>query len=527
MFHDKRKLTAGLISAVALVLTGCGGGSSSGSDSGSGSESGSSITAIDGYLTNANVYLDANANGLLDPEEQTAGAIGQTGAQGVFVLDDQYAESGLLVQAVAGQTIDSDSGIVGTTFVLSAEAGSSVVTPFTHLANVTGNSLADVALTLGVDESVITGDYIALKSATQTQEDASIAHALARFVVTELKQGNVDEATISSSLGDAKTAIESAISAGTDADLVEVELDDSNSGAVVEAPTSALVFTETFLQSESSWSAYRFDDNGDNEQFYFRFGNANDQNAFCIASEPMTFLDPATIGPFDDACTGEGTFSVNESGQLALSFSSADTFDMLYRHSEEVPTPEGGTELYRMFLMIKSNGELLWVDNKLSLRDPSDYAEAPANKVFSITDDNGTRGEIDPILAVFDFETTGSTEDPTYGTLNEGTVTLSSLVDSTDFATTNWDVSPLCVELGFQCQGSDDALSLLERSNESVDEHAFLIYRSAGQLDLIWDHKPYDQGTDESLFVQSESRALIELIYNAFIERDNGTQGTN
>lgn len=525
MFFTKRKLVVALASAAVFTLNGCGGGSSSSGGSDGGSNS-SPVTAIDGYLANAEIYLDSNSNGMLDSAEESAGAIGKTNAQGVFNLDNQYADSDLLVRAVAGQTIDSDSGIVDATFVLSAESGSSVVTPFTHLAKTTGTSLADLATTLGVDESVLSGDYIALKGDSQTAGDASVAHALARFVVTELKQANVTEATINSSLGDAKTAIEAAISTGENPDLVEVELDDSNSGAVVEAPTVRLAFSDEFLRSESTWSAYRFDDNGDNEQFYFRFGNANNANAFCLDSERMTFLSEATITPFDDACINDGTFSVNDSGQLELSFSSADTFDMLYRYTAEVPAQEGRTETYKMFLMIKSNGELLWVDNNLSLRDAGDYEGAPADVVYALFDDDPSRGDIEIFPTVIEFETTGSTEDPTHGTLNEGTVTLRAVSDPSDTVVTNWDISPLCVELDFPCQG-DDALALVERSTNAFDEHVYLPYRKAGQLDLVWDYKPIEQGDYEALFLQSESQALIESVITAFQERDDGTQGNN
>lgn len=49
-----------LAASVAIALAGCGGGS--GSDSTSTAQSGLEITAIDGYLKNAAVWVDTNEN---------------------------------------------------------------------------------------------------------------------------------------------------------------------------------------------------------------------------------------------------------------------------------------------------------------------------------------------------------------------------------------------------------------------------------------------------------------------------------
>lgn len=528
MFYSKRKLSVAIASAAVVTLAGCGGGgSSSDAGAGGGGAESFSVTAIDGYLTNAEIYIDANSNAVLDNAELTAGAIGSTDAQGKINVDNQYVDSDLLVRAVAGQTRDLDSGIVDTTYVMGADAGSTVITPFTHLAKKSGTSLADLAATLGVDESIVSGDYIALKNDAQSKQAAEVIHALARFVVTELKQENVEESTIESSLGDAKTAIENAISSGEDPDLVEVELDDSGSGAVVEAPSTALAFTEDFLRSEESWTAYRFDDAGDNEQFYFRFGNANDANAFCLESEVMSFLNDATVQPPNEACVQDSTFSVNESGQLELAFSEADTFEMLYRFSEERLTPEGGPFSYKMFLMIKSNGELLWVDNNPFIKDAGDYRGGPNNVVYTFADDDTARGVIEPLVYSSNYTVTDSVVSEVYGELFSGTVVLEDVNDSTLNVSTTWGNYELCNLTGYVCT-NDEVIALVDdpAPNDESDLHVYAPYRTAGDLQLIWDWKP-GSNDFEFLLLRSESKALILSVLEEFNARDDGTQGTN
>lgn len=449
MFFKKNKLALAITSSAALALVGCGGGSGSGGDSEGGNPNqdtgGSySVTAIDGYLENAEIYVDVISNGKLDQSELDNGPVGRTNAQGVAVLESALAGEELLVRAVAGETRDSDSGIVDSTFVLSAGVGSEVFTPFTHLSKVTGASLNDIAAQLNVDVSLISGDFVKAKEDAATKDNAAVTHALARFVVTELKQGLVQVESIGAALGDAKNAIEIAIANGQDPDLIEVELDDNNSGAVVEGQPTRLAFSKDFLAGEDTWTAYRFDDSGDQEQFYFRFGNANDDSAFCLTSERMSFLNDETITPPANDCVTSATFAVNESGQLELSYSDADVFDMLYRFSEEREADQGGTFTYKMFLMVKSNGEMLWVDNNEFVRDAGDYRDAPAETVFSMMDDNDDGGVVEQMFVGADFETTDTYEYKTYGEISEGTVSHFEVNKEPDAFEVRWFISPLC-----------------------------------------------------------------------------------
>ena len=107
--HQRNKL--GIMIASALLATGCGGGGGSGSsssDSGEPTVQDVSISgrAADGYLVQATVCADLNANGQCDAGEPTT----TSGAGGTFSLDVPENQLGveIVVQAIANLTVDED-----------------------------------------------------------------------------------------------------------------------------------------------------------------------------------------------------------------------------------------------------------------------------------------------------------------------------------------------------------------------------------------------------------------------------------
>ncbi|MEC6799085.1 hypothetical protein VXS03_18715 [Photobacterium sp. S4TG1] len=116
-------LTGSLLAA--LALTGCGNDSSS---SVTPSET-FTIKAIDGYLVNAEVKVDADG----DASNGCELPLGTTTAGGEFNLPIKYQNNQVCIAAIEDKTIDEDRGIVATAFDLAAPAGSSVVTPMTNL----------------------------------------------------------------------------------------------------------------------------------------------------------------------------------------------------------------------------------------------------------------------------------------------------------------------------------------------------------------------------------------------------------
>lgn len=92
------KKTTLLAASIALALAGCGG-----SDNNDNPTAKSfSVTAIDGYLVNADVYAGENC--------QTK--VATTGKGGIARIDGQYQGQTLCVKAVADKTMDESRGLV-------------------------------------------------------------------------------------------------------------------------------------------------------------------------------------------------------------------------------------------------------------------------------------------------------------------------------------------------------------------------------------------------------------------------------
>lgn len=154
-------IALGLFSS--LTLYGCG------SDDSEESTTSYSVKAIDGYLNGALVWLDLNENFQLDEGEPSA----TSQAGGVATLDVDGIEDPsiypVVVQAIANETIDEDTGnAIITGFTMSAPPGVAQVTPLStlvHLEVKSGGS-ADIAAAttkianqLGINEADVLSDY--------------------------------------------------------------------------------------------------------------------------------------------------------------------------------------------------------------------------------------------------------------------------------------------------------------------------------------------------------------------------------
>ncbi|MDN3682049.1 hypothetical protein QWZ04_17220 [Vibrio tapetis subsp. quintayensis] len=119
LYQHKKTLLAPAIAAA--LLSGCG-------DNDSEPKSTTfSITAIDGYLHNAEVLVDTNQDSTCDK------TLGMTNEQGKLNIDTVYQNKRICITARAGETIDLTRGVVENGFTLKAPAGSAVVTPLTNL----------------------------------------------------------------------------------------------------------------------------------------------------------------------------------------------------------------------------------------------------------------------------------------------------------------------------------------------------------------------------------------------------------
>ncbi|MCY9861761.1 hypothetical protein OTK49_04390 [Vibrio coralliirubri] len=162
--------------AIALWITGCGSDSSDSSttDTGGSTATSASLTAkaADGYLVGANACLDLNSNKVCDKDELSA----VTGDDGSFTIDnltqEQLEQGTLLIEVVAGQTIDTDNpGVVlSKSYRLTAPPKSAFISPLTTLIQneiESGSSLEEAKT--AIQEKLgttldLTQDYIEAKN---------------------------------------------------------------------------------------------------------------------------------------------------------------------------------------------------------------------------------------------------------------------------------------------------------------------------------------------------------------------------
>ncbi len=162
--------------AIALGIAGCGSDSSDSSttDTGGSTATTASLTAkaADGYLVGANACLDLNSNKVCDKDEPNA----VTGDNGEFTIEnltqEQLEQSTLLIEVVAGQTIDTDNpGVVlNKSYRLTAPPQSEFISPLTTLIQneiESGASLDEAKATIQEKLGTtldLTQDYIEAKN---------------------------------------------------------------------------------------------------------------------------------------------------------------------------------------------------------------------------------------------------------------------------------------------------------------------------------------------------------------------------
>ena len=192
----KKKLLVvalGLSSSIALV--GCG----SGDDEKPGQVAVTSVfytvKVIDGYLKNAQVWLDIDGNKQLDSNEPSV----LSGDGGIAKLDvtnivspEQYST---YAKVIFGQTIDEDNGAVASDYIMSAPPGETEITPLSTLVdiyieqNTDGTesvavlaaikqaAIVKVAYDFGIQEADVLSDYIASGTASATFVAENIANS--------------------------------------------------------------------------------------------------------------------------------------------------------------------------------------------------------------------------------------------------------------------------------------------------------------------------------------------------------------
>lgn len=103
--------------------------------------------AIKGPLQNALVFADLNGNWELDANENSV----RTAADGSFQLTLTSTDTNLVVLTDA-TTIDTSAGVILDDFVMSAPAGSAVITPLTTLSETTNLTSQELSAVLGLPD---------------------------------------------------------------------------------------------------------------------------------------------------------------------------------------------------------------------------------------------------------------------------------------------------------------------------------------------------------------------------------------
>jgi hypothetical protein len=275
--------------AVSLILTGCGG-----SDSGDASSTGDSALqrqALDGYLVNAEVYVDRNSNNIAEDTE----IIGTTDSQGKFAVSEQDAEFPLIVRAIAGISHDTDKGgRLTNTFEIAAPAGTAVVSPFSTIAVIENKTLEEVAAELNIDSTVLDADYVAAK---QANDEAKQAHAIARSLTlqldSDLASSEANISAIKTQLDNINSKIQDQINNNVDLDTIIVD----KNGNVADAPktvksmmvgkTYYSVSTNDFYFRDEGVSKYTFHENK------LSFIDDNGE----VGEQALTYTDTGFITP--------------------------------------------------------------------------------------------------------------------------------------------------------------------------------------------------------------------------------------
>ncbi len=200
------------------------------------------VTALDGYLENARVYIDLNENYHFDDGEPHA----TTDASGTVTFGIADVAAALLkpiiVEAIAGVTIDqSNLAAIAQSYSMVAPPGSTVVSPLTTLAQLSlvqgqqadiDSAIAAVKTMLGLDaDANIMADYINGEGASE--QIYAIARAIVQLLPADaaalFADGTSQElvTALFDTSGGIATAVIDAIAQGADAESLFVNISEN------------------------------------------------------------------------------------------------------------------------------------------------------------------------------------------------------------------------------------------------------------------------------------------------------------
>ena len=260
------KKLATLMIFTSAMLTGCGGGSSNSStpvvtpptdDNPTPVQTTLTVTVVDGYLENALIFADVNGNYQLDDGEPSATTNAEGQVEFDLVSNPEALTSPLIVQAMAGQTIDHTIKTkIRKSYSMIAPPASEVVSPLTTLAyygamtqqaDIT-NVITSLQTELGLSNDVnIMADY--LSEANRNEQLHAIARSLVQVLPNDVTQllEKPELITIATNIA---AEINVAVNQGVDPSLLAIEVADNN-GILLRDYTQA--HAVTFAEDVNTW----------------------------------------------------------------------------------------------------------------------------------------------------------------------------------------------------------------------------------------------------------------------------------
>lgn len=210
----------------------------------------------DGYVRGAQIYIDANGNGVADASERLEGVV--TDANGNFFLSDNVASGAIL--AVGGVNIDTG---VPNTIVMKAPAGSTMISPLTTLVQTyieqNGGSVASanaavvsaLNLTLPAGQTLATYDPLAILASNPSDATALTVQKAAAQVATVVQAAAASPTAGSSAATVANNVIANLVNQveAANASSTQVDLTSTSVLTTVLASTGTTVVDTTSIKT--------------------------------------------------------------------------------------------------------------------------------------------------------------------------------------------------------------------------------------------------------------------------------------
>ena len=381
--------------AVSTVLFGC--GSSDDTNESTTLEA----TAIDGYLSNALVWLDTNRNNLFETDEPNA----RTDDSGKATLDvsqiDSPEQYRLLVQAIAGETVDLARGPITSSFTLSAPPGVADVTPLSTLVDMKmqqdptldrDSAVNAIAEALGLQAEQILGDFIS----SGDKEVQIYAVNLTDQLPESLPDDPSQLLEISSNIGQAldQYLSQNPVDEQTDPDSINVVIDDQgNATPIADSDRDGISDSDDAFPADPSESK---DSDGD------QVGDNSD--AFPLDASESKDSDGDQVGDNSDAFPLDASESKDSDGDKVGDNSDAFPLDASESKDSDGDQVGDNTDAFPLDASESkdSDGDQVGDNADAFPADPGESKDSDGDKIG----DNSDELPLDPLRAKADEVTT-------------------------------------------------------------------------------------------------------------------------